>query len=332
MKTFFPISCAALLVAPLSAESGAGWVSYPAGDGPGKGKHVVLLAGDEEYRSEEALPMLGKILSQHHGFECTVLFSADDDGTINPNRGESLGKPEALDSADAIVMSLRFRKWPEETMKRFENAVQRGVPIVALRTSTHPFQLPGDHPLAAYNQFGKQVLGEGWVSHWGRHKEEATRGLIEPSAKDHPVLNGVGEMFGDTDVYEAYPPEDAEILVRGQVLAGMEPDSKPASYEKKRASDGGTQDVNDPMMPVAWLREVENRVGTTNKILCTTMGSATDLADENLRRLVVNGVFWGLGLEVPEKADVSIVGDYKPSAYDFNGFKKGVTAADHELK
>ena len=36
----------------------------PVSEGPGKGKHIVLLAGDEEYRSEEGLPMLGKILSQ----------------------------------------------------------------------------------------------------------------------------------------------------------------------------------------------------------------------------------------------------------------------------
>ena len=57
---------------------------YPGADGPGKGKHVVLIAGDEEYRSEDGLPMLGKILSQHHGFDCTVLFSVSPDGVIDP--------------------------------------------------------------------------------------------------------------------------------------------------------------------------------------------------------------------------------------------------------
>jgi hypothetical protein len=59
-------------------------LTYPAKSGPGRGKHVVFLAGDEEYRSEEALPMLAKILSQRHGFKTSVLFSVDDDGTINP--------------------------------------------------------------------------------------------------------------------------------------------------------------------------------------------------------------------------------------------------------
>ena len=36
-------------------------VVYEGKNGPGKGKHVVLVSGDEEYRSEEALPMLGKM-------------------------------------------------------------------------------------------------------------------------------------------------------------------------------------------------------------------------------------------------------------------------------
>ena len=58
----------------------------PARSAPAKGKHVVLLSGDEEYRSEEALPMLAKILSQRHGFKTTVLFALDADGTINPTR------------------------------------------------------------------------------------------------------------------------------------------------------------------------------------------------------------------------------------------------------
>src|SRR5688500_17068477 len=44
-----------------SARAQETLVFQPAADGPGKGKHVVLLAGDEEYRSEEALPMLAKI-------------------------------------------------------------------------------------------------------------------------------------------------------------------------------------------------------------------------------------------------------------------------------
>src|SRR5215218_10967906 len=94
-------------------------VSYPAKGGPGQGKHIVFLSGDEEYRSEEGLPMLAKILSQRHGFKATVLFAVDPDGTINPDNQKSLPNAEALDSADAIVMLTRFRNWPEGQMKHF---------------------------------------------------------------------------------------------------------------------------------------------------------------------------------------------------------------------
>src|SRR5437868_3688614 len=126
---------AALALARISTAAEQNWVVYdpPAGNAPRK--HIVLISGDEEYRSEEALPMLGKILSQRHGFKCTVLFSVDPDGTINPNNQESVTHPEALDSADAIVILTRYRKWPKEDMQHFIDAYQRGVPIVALRTS-----------------------------------------------------------------------------------------------------------------------------------------------------------------------------------------------------
>src|SRR5256885_13797932 len=142
-------------------------------DGPGKGKHIVFLTGDEEYRSEEGLPMLAKLLSQRHGFKCTVLFPLGEDGTIDPNNNKSLPGAEALDSADAIVMLLRWRAWPDEQMKHFVDAYRRGVPILALRTSTHAFKFDGPTAYKDFNTFGKRVVGEDWVSHWGNHKKEA---------------------------------------------------------------------------------------------------------------------------------------------------------------
>lgn len=335
MKTFSFLALALTVLIPSFAVA-EDWISYEGKEGPGKGKHVVLLSGDEEYRSEEALPMLGKILSQRHGFKCTVLFSVDKDGVINPKAGGSLSGAEALDSADAIVMSLRFRHWPEETMKRFEGALNRGVPIVALRTSTHAFNgFPKGSPWEKWNYgnkggFGKKVLGETWVTHWGVHKKEATKGIIEAEAKNDPILRGVEDIFGTTDVYEAAPPADAKILVRGQVLKGMEPTDPPAVYKKKTVK-GKEQDVNEPMMPVAWTRVYRNEAGKENKIFCTTMGAATDLTNEGLRRMVVNSVYWGLGMEVPAKADVRYVDPYEPTMYGFEGFRRGLRAEDHVL-
>src|SRR5688572_12021862 len=60
------------------------WLTYPGGDSPGKGRRIVLIAADQEYRSEESMPMMAKILSTHHGFDCTVLFAVNEKGEVDP--------------------------------------------------------------------------------------------------------------------------------------------------------------------------------------------------------------------------------------------------------
>ena len=324
-------------MAPQPQQATQTSVTFPAASGPGGGRHIVFLAGDEEYRSEEALPMLAKILSRRHGFKTTVLFPVDEDGTINPKNTASISNPEALDSAAAVVMMLRFRNWPDEQMARFERVLHAGTPIIALRTSTHAFNgLAKGSKWETWNYnnnggFGKRVLGETWLTHWGRHKVEATRGVIEDAQRDHPVLKGVTHLFGETDVYEAYPPADATVLVRGLVLQGLSADSAPADYRKRRATDKQEQGVNDPPMPVVWTRLHRNDNGKTNRVLTSTLASATDFENEGLRRLFVNGVYWSLGLDVPAKADVQYVDPYEPSFYGFDGFRKGLRASDFEI-
>ena len=323
------LSFALAFAAIASAEDQ--WITYEGKDGPGKGKRVVLLSGDEEYRSEEALPMLGKLLSQRHGFTCTVLFAINKEtGEIAPNTADNLPGAEALDKADLVITSLRFRHWPDAQFKHFADYVKAGRPLIGLRTSTHSFNgIKGG--FAPYNSFGKNVLGEGWVSHWGRHKSEATRGAIESGAKGDVLLRGVSDIFGDTDVYEAYPPADAKTLVRGIVLKGMTPADEPADYKKKRATDKQEQGVNDPAMAVVWTRVNDNEFGKGNKVLCTTMGSATDLQNEGLRRLIVNAAYSFTGIKVPAKANVEYVDPFKPLFYGFNGFRKGLKVSDQTL-
>jgi type 1 glutamine amidotransferase len=329
MKLLRPFVLSLALAAFASAEDQ--WITYEGKDGPGKGKRVVLLAGDEEYRSEEALPMLAKLLSQRHGFTATVLFAINKTtGEIDPNTSDNLPGAEALDKADLVITSLRFRRWPNEQFKHFADYVKAGKPVIGLRTSTHAFSgIKGE--FAPFNAFGKKVYGEGWVNHWGGHKREATRGVVESGAKDDVLLRGVSDLFGDTDVYEAYPSADSKILVRGVVLKGMKPDDEPADYKKKRATDKEEQGINDPAMPVVWTRVNDNEFGKGNKVLCTTLGSATDLQNEGLRRLLVNAAYSFTGLEVPAKANVEYVDPYKPLFYGFNGFRKGLKVSDQAL-
>ncbi len=335
MPRLLLLLAALLSVALMSAaHAAARSITYPAKAGPGAGRHLVFLAGDEEYRGEEGLPMLAKILSQRHGFRCTVLFPLDPDGTINPDNNTSLSDPTMLDSADGLVLALRFRQWPDEVMKRFAAAVDRGVPIIALRTSTHAFRFPPNSPSTykAFNDFGRQVLGENWVSHWGANRRGATRGLIEPGAESDPILRGVRDVFGDSGVYETHPVADAKILARGQVLVGMNPTDAPdTTQRKKRKADGIEQGINDPIMPIAWTRLNQAASGKTNRVFCTTMGAATDLTNEGLRRMTVNAVLWGFQIEIPGQTDVRYVDAFVPAPYAFKGYRRGLTPDDHAL-
>ncbi len=349
MKNWFRLFALFVALSPLIATA-ADWVVYEGKEGAGKGKHIVLVSGDEEYRSEEGLPQLGKILAQRHGFKCTVLFPIDPaTGEINPNKANNIPGTEALKSADLMVILTRFRNLPDEQMKSFDDYLKSGKPVIGLRTATHAFNgIKGTY--AHYNNgykgekkewadgFGRLVLGEQWISHHGGHKTESTRGLFAAAAKGNPLLNGIkdGEIWGATDVYGVRLPlpGDSKPLVLGQILKrkgaaekddrnfGLKPtDNEPVEGKK-----------NDPMMPVVWTKSYQLPDGKVGKTFATTMGSSTDLENEALRRLVVNATFQLLGLKVPEKANVEIVGDYKPLAYGFGSYKKGVKPADHELK
>jgi hypothetical protein len=324
------VMMAALPLAVMAARAADG-VFYPGAGGPGHGKRIVFLAGDEEYRSEEGLPMLAKILAARHGFKCTVLFSINPaDGTIDPNVQTNLPGIEALDAADLCVMQLRFRELPDDQMRHFVDYFHAGKPIIALRTSTHAFYYQR-HPQSPYARFGyldtnwpggfgRQVLGQTWVAHHGAHGKESTRGVINPALADHPILRGVSEIWGPSDVYAVSQlPGDAQVLVWGQVLAAMDPGSPPVKGPK-----------NDPMMPVVWVRQYASQNGKRSRIVTTTLGAAVDLENEGLRRLLVNACYWALGLvnDIPPKADVDFMDPYHPSPFGFGTFKKGVKPAD----
>src|SRR6476660_7848198 len=81
-------------------------VVYAGDQGPGRGKHIVFLAGDHEYRSEETLPALARILARHYGFRCSVFFTTDPGtGYIEPGNS-SISGLDVLKTADLLVIFL----------------------------------------------------------------------------------------------------------------------------------------------------------------------------------------------------------------------------------
>jgi type 1 glutamine amidotransferase len=311
------------------------WITFSGGEGPGRGKQIVLVGGDEEYRSEECLPQLAKILSTHHGFRCTVLFAIDPaSGEINPDVNNNIPGLEALKAADLMIIASRFRNLPDDQMQHIVDYVESGRPVIGLRTATHSFNIPAGKKFSKYSWntdhkdyeqgFGRQVLGETWISHHGNHGSQSTRGLIAKGQEKNPILKGIkdGDIWGPTDVYGVRLPlpGDSTPLVLGQVVQGMKP-SDPAVE--------GAQ--NNPMMPVVWTKSYKSESGKTGRVFTTTMGSSTDLENEGVRRLLVNATYWSLGLEdkITDKLKVNILGDYKPTPFKFGGYVKGKKPADY---
>jgi len=372
--------------APVAAGADDPWVVYEGSEGPGRGLRVVLVSGDEEYRSEEALPQLARILARRHGFHCRVLFAIDPEtGIVNPNEQKNIPGLEDLSTADLLILFTRFRSLPDDQMKWIDHYLRAGRPVVGLRTATHAFRPPdavvvarerhraavraakkaGTAPPEApaiapadwgrfghYGEgysgpragweggFGRTVLGEHWIAHHGHHQHESTRGIVAPGAADHPILRGLGpgEIWGPTDVYQVRLPlpGDTRPLVLGQVVRRVGAYDEDDPFFGMRPDDGPpVADKNDPMMPIAWTKTYRIPGGESGRVFATTLGASTDLASAGVRRLLVNAVYWSLGLDEeipPAGAAVDLVGPFEPTQYGFRGtaehLEKGLRPSD----
>ena len=305
----------------LGAAAFAAPLVYEGSAGAGRGKHIVFLAGDHEYRSEETLPALARLLARHHGFKCTVLFNLDPaTGEIAAGNSHMPGL-EALRTADLAVVFLRFQAFPREQMQHFDDYLNRGGPIVGLRTATHAFRTAPDDPFAKYSYdskvpgyelgFGHQVLGQTWVGHYGKNHVQSTRITLVPEKQGHPILRGVKDVWVQAGGYVG-KPTDGDILTMAQPLNGMTPDAPP--------------DVSKVPMPSEWTRTYRSASGRNARVFTSLYGASEDLANDGYRRMLVNGCFWALGLESAITADLAIdfVGPYHPNTHGNGTHAKGI--------
>ncbi len=319
-----PAGCAAGAPPPPAALR---WLHYPGGAGPGQGKRIVLIAADQEYRSEEALPMLAKILAKRHGFDCTVLFAQNRDGLVDPTQKirwedktvvHDIPGIEQLDRADLMILFSRLITLPDEQIRHVVDYVDSGKPILAIRTANHgflenfPYDLDGRRV-----RFGEDVLGGAFLSHHGNWSRDSTRGVVVEAQRQHPILRGVEDVWGTSDVYRTYPeggslPERCTALLYGQPLLGR-----------------GHDDPPNPeliALPVAWTTSWTGSRGRTARVFHVTMGSASDFLSAGLRRLTINAAYWCLGLEerIRPDARVDVVGRYAPHDSGFDYARLGV--------
>ncbi len=331
------IACLALLavVAPCVAlahpvPESAHWLIYKGGAGPGQGKHIVLISADQEYRSEQSLPMLAAMLSKHHGFDCTVLFGVNDKGQVDPTmpvypkKGEeeafkqhNIPGLEHLEKADLVIFFTRLLTLPPEQTQRIVAYIDSGKPMIGLRTANHGFRRPLPYKIDGKQVRIGQVLGGSFMGHHGNWHRDSTRGDIVPEMKDHPILQGVDDIWGPSDVYRTYKkgtslPAGCTALVYGQPLIGRE--------------HGGKSNPEKEPLPVAWFKNWRTSGGQTARVFQSTMGSGKDFESAGLRRLVINAVYWCMGLEdkITATRSVDYVGPYEPLTSGFNYEQLGV--------
>ena len=311
----------AVVLSMIRTSSGEGPLSFEGTNGPGKGKHIVFLAGDHEYRSEESLPELARILAQHHGFKCTVLFNIDKaSGEIVAGNSNMPGM-EALATADLAVVFLRFQNFPQAQMKHLDAYLNRGGPVVGLRTSTHAFKMTANDSFSKYSYdskgtdyelgFGHQVLGQTWVGHYGKNHSQSTRITIVDDKKSHPILRGVKDIWVQAGCYVG-KPVDSEVLTMAQPLNGMTPDS--------------VADETKPPMPSEWTRTYKSASGRVGRVFTTLYGTPEDILNDGYRRMLVNGCFWSLSMDesIKPNANISIVGPFKPNTFGGNANARGI--------
>jgi hypothetical protein len=308
------------------------WLTYAGGEGPGKGKHIVLIAADQEYRSEQSMPMLAKVLSTHHGFDCTVLFAVNDQGLadptmpVYPEKGKEkefkthhIPGLEHLASADQVIFFCRLLTLPMSEREQIVKYVDSGKPFIALRTANHGF-----HAALPYKIDGKQVnwgddmLGGSFRGHHGRYHADSTRGIFVEAQKEHPILRGVTDVWGNSDVYRTYKeggslPAGCTALVWGQPLMGRQHDDPPNPKLEP--------------LPVAWFKTWHTSGGLDARVFQCTMGSGDDFRSAGLRRLVINAAYWGMGMEsvISPTRSVETVGPYEPLRTGFDYQRLGVT-------
>ena len=271
-------------------------------EAPKAPKHIVIVTGDHEYKSEISMPMLAEILEKQHGFKCTVLYSGEPGGKNDPQFEYNISGLEVLKEADLAIFFLRWRKLPKEQLTQILDYVNSGKPVMGFRTSTHSFNYEGGDMAVWNDAFGAKVFGQKWITHNGHGT--STNALIVKAEAKHPILRGVEPSFWvNSWLYNVTPlVGDAKPIMTGYSVNGMNPTDPEFEGERGR-------------QPVAWTKTYTGTSGEKARVFFTTLGHPWDFKHEPVRKMAVNGVYWTLGMEdkIPKTgAAVKIAGTYDP--------------------
>ncbi|MBL7182077.1 MAG: ThuA domain-containing protein [Pirellulales bacterium] len=242
--------------------------------------HAVLVVGTHHYAPQTTMPFLATEL-ERLGFRTTVVNPAWD-----PEK-DKRGLPglEVLKDADVGIFFMRFLQLKDSQLAHITEFIESGKAVVGLRTSTHAFNYPKNHPRHALNNdFGQKVLGSPYLIHL------AGKTQVKPAANalHHPILTGV-----DTTGWES---SGTLYLINAQ--PGIEPLLIGTGHSKRVGTvtnQFGIHELEQTMSaPIAWTWK--NSYG--NRVFTTSLGHAKDFTNKNALRVIVNGVFWSVNRSV----------------------------------
>jgi type 1 glutamine amidotransferase len=217
----------------------------------GKPPHVVVVTAEQEYNAKETLPRFFRSDEVRNalGVDAKVTL-------INSDSTTNIDGLDGLDDADLLVMFVRRRTLPDAQLAKFKAYLDRGRPLVALRTSCHAFQ--------TWKTFDRDVLGCNYAGHHGKDMRIDVRPA--PEAKGSPLLEGVKPYVSASSLYKVTPlVGGATPLLVGKV-------------------EGATEE------PVAWTTAYHG-----GRVFFTTLGHPDDFKASEFRRLLLNGIEWAMG-------------------------------------
>ena len=234
-----------------------------------KRPRMVFISAESEYGAAESCPDFAHELEMKYGLNCEILQGSITKGGEGRN---FISGMEALEKADLVLVFVRRRAFQAEQMKYFRDYLDRGKPLIGLRTASHAFDAKGKGPEGhvEWPEFDPEVLGGNYHGHYGGGP--VTTVTPAGGAIDHPILAGVRLPFTSIgSLYEAGPLTKSTKLL----LVGTIPKQLPE--------------------PVAWTNRYKK-----SRVFYSSLGHPKDFENPQFRRLLINAVFWAMDRPVPK--------------------------------
>ena len=230
---------------------------------PAKKAHIVFLITKDtnNYEADITIPVFAQKLRKEHGYDVTVLLGEGDHGSYRyPNT-------DALSKADLLVVFARRIALPHEQMKAIKDYINKGKPVVGIRTANHAFKVMGpiENGHEDWFEFVADVLGcenKGYGPH-----EEGYDPTVLPEAANHPIVKNVQptQWHSKGSLYLVnLLDKQAVVLMQGR--------------------------HKENVQPVAWTRTAPSK----NRVFYISLGHPTDFALPQFNMILVNGIKWAL--------------------------------------